>query len=233
MANAAASGGQGNTDTSQGGGAAAGATGAAGSTGATGEAGKSGDAGKGTNAAGGDSEAGKAGTDGKPAAGDVKPGTDDKGAAAATPKAPEKYALKIPEKSTIDDSDLKVIEAVARENNWSNDEAQAALDRHNSTLVEQSARFLEETKADKVYGGDNLATTQARAKAVLDRVRPADSPRGKAIRALLDKSGYGNHIEIVSLLADLGKMTEEDSPGSGSGGAKGEKSVESILYDKG
>jgi len=174
-------------------------------------------------------EAGKASKDAEAqAAADAA--TKAAAAKAGEKKAPDKYALTIPEKSTIDDSDVKVIEQVARENDWTNEEAQAALDRHNVTLIEQSARFLEETKADTTYGGDNLAATQARAKALLDRVRPASTPQGKALRALLDKSGYGNHLQVVSLLADLGKMMEEDSPAAG-GQSGAAKTVEEKLYD--
>jgi hypothetical protein len=170
-------------------------------------------------------EAGKAGTDAAAAAAATA------AAAAAAKKAPDKYELKAPEKSTIDESDIQTIETIARENNWTNDEAQAALDRHHETLVEQSTRFAEATKADKDYGGDKLAVSQSRAKAVIDKVRPASHPRAKAFRALLEKSGYGNHIEIVSFLADLGKMTEEDGGASGdaSTGA-GPRSAEEVLY---
>lgn len=176
-------------------------------------------------------EADKVGTDAAAkAAADEAANKEAAAKAAGEKKAPAAYKLTIPEKSTIDDGDVKIIEQVARENDWTNEEAQAALDRHNVTLIEQSARFLEQTKADTTYGGDNLAVTQARAKALLDRVRPASTPQGKAIRALLDKSGYGNHLEVVSLLADLGKMMEEDSPAVG-GNVGGAKTVEEKLYD--
>lgn len=169
-------------------------------------------------------EAGKASTDAAAVAA---------AAAAGAKKAPEKYELAIPEKSTIDAGDVKMIETIAREQGWSNDEAQAALERHNDSLIEQSARFLADTKADQVWGGDNLAKTQADAKAVLDRVEPATTPEGKALRALLDKSGYGNHIRVVSFLAKLGRMMAEDSPGQGGGGAQAgaAKSTEDTLYD--
>lgn len=151
--------------------------------------------------------------------------------AAGEKKAPEKYELKVPENSTVDADDLTMIEQIARDNNWDNETAQAAVEQHHDTLVAQSARFLEGTKADKEYGGDNLASTQQRAKSVIDLVRPANHPRAKAFRALLDKSGYGNHVEVISFLADLGKMTEEDSPLVSGGGGKTAQTVEEKLYD--
>lgn len=144
--------------------------------------------------------------------------------------APDKYDLKLPEKTTLDKDDVAAIEVIARENNWTNEQAQAAIQAHHDTLLETSARFLEATKADKTYGGDKLAQSQARAKAVIDRVRPADHPRRAAFTALLDKSGYGNHIEILSFLADLGAMTEEDGAVTGEGAARGTRSAEEVLY---
>lgn len=166
-----------------------------------------------------------------------KPGEQGKGkegetGKGETKKAPEKYELKIPKDSTLDADDVATIETLARENDWDNATAQAILENHHDTLVAQSAKFLETTTADKEYGGDKLPATQARAKAVIDLVRPASHPRAKAFRALLDKSGYGNHIEVISFLADLGKMTEEDGAIAGAGGGgKKEKTAEEVLYD--
>lgn len=147
-------------------------------------------------------------------------------------KAPAKYELKLPEKTTLNDSDVKAIELIARENEWTQDEAQLALQNHHDTLLAQSEQFLTETTADKTYGGDNLAKSQARAKAVIDKVRPANHPRRAAFTALLDRSGYGNHIEILSFLADLGALTDEDGGAMGDGSTGGKaKSQAEKLYD--
>lgn len=162
----------------------------------------------------------------------AKAAADAAAAKAGEKKAPDKYELKVPEKSTLDESDVKAIETIARENGWTNEEAQSALQRHHDLLIEQSNQFLEVTKADKTYGGEHLAESQARAKAVIDLVRPASHPRAKAFRALLDKSGYGNHIEVVSFLADLGKLTAEDGVVGGGGKTGAAESVEEKLYGK-
>lgn len=157
------------------------------------------------------------------AAAATKKTTDDAAAAAAAKqKAPEKYELAIPKDATdwLDDGDLKAIEAVARKNDWTQEQAQSALKEHAENLVAQSKAFRTETEADKTYGGDNLAETQRLAALALDKVRPADSPQGKALRAMLAKTGYGNNLLVVSLLADLGKMMDEDSTHLTSGGRK-------------
>lgn len=179
---------------------------------------------------GAEPEPGKAGADGK--ANEQKPGEGgSKEPVPPASKVPAKYELKLPEKTTLDASDVKAIETIARENGWSNEEAQLALQHHHDTLLEQADQFLTVTKADPTYGGDNLAKSQARAKAVIDRVRPASHPRAAAFKALLDKSGYGNHIEILSFLADLGGMIEEDggAGGDGTSGAKTPDAAE-VLY---
>lgn len=219
-------GGQGNTETPKPGETAAPA--AAGEQGKGGEQ-KPGEQGKGGEAAKAPEQTGtetqqKPGEQGKGKEGDTGKGEK---------KAPAKYELKVPKDSTLDADDVATIETLARENDWDNDTAQAILENHNDTLVAQSAKFLETTTADKEYGGEKLPATQARAKAVIDLVRPASHPRAKAFRALLDKSGYGNNIEVISFLADLGKMTEEDgvTVGAGGGGSK-TKTVEETLYDK-
>lgn len=153
--------------------------------------------------------------------------------AAKNTGAPAKYELKVPDDSPFFEFNLEAFETIARENNLTNEQAQAALDREQERLNEQSTRFAETTKADKVYGGDKLDTTQRLSNAAIDLVRPKSHPRSKAFREILDKSGFGNHIEIVSFLADLGKRLEEDGAVAGAtgGSSGGEKRTEDILYD--
>lgn len=170
--------------------------------------------------------------------------TDDDAAAAAQkdkgskdgekPKAPDKYELKMPDDAGdyLDESDLKTVETLARAKGWTNEQAQAELEDYADNLAAQSARFREETEKDQTYGGDNLAETQRLARLALDKVRPANTAEGKALRRILAKSGYGNKLEVVSFLADLGKLMAEDSPaGNAHGaGADAKKDTASVLY---
>jgi hypothetical protein len=158
-------------------------------------------------------------------------GKDDK--AAAESKAPEKYELAIPDgaEQWLDDADLKNFEKTARAKGLTNEQAQAHIDEYADSLATQSAAFREETSKHPKYGGDNLAETQRLATLALDRVRPANTAEGKAIRQLLARTGYGNNVHIVGLLADLGKMMAEDSPAHGTGaGQLKDKSPEAVLY---
>lgn len=152
-------------------------------------------------------------------AADTPAGKD--GQAKPESKAPEKYALTTPDGGRIDAHTLAAIEATARAQGWTNEEAQQHVDAHAAAIDTQSAQFLEETTADPIYGGAQLEATTKLASAALDKLRPAGTPRGDALRALLHRSGYGNHLEVVSLLADLGKLMAEDSTiGIGTGGEK-------------
>lgn len=162
-----------------------------------------------------------------------KGGGDGKGdEGAPKPKAPEKYALKIEgdAKTYVTDADVKYLEDVARKADWTNEEAQAALDEHVQTMAAASARYAEETKADKTYGGDNFDQTRTLANAAIDAIRPAGHPRRESFNAFLARGGAGNHIEVVSFLADLGKLLGEDRPAKGGGGPKQEKSMADKLY---
>lgn len=161
--------------------------------------------------------------DGKAAADDSKKTTDatgsdtanKDGAAAQKPKVPDKYELKAPEGGYVDDDDLVRVAALAKAEGWTNEEAQAQLDRHAKSVAAQADAWLAETKADPQYGGEKLAEAQKRARAVIDRVRPDGHPRRDAFLRILDKTGYGNHIEVLSFFADLGKLAAEDTPAGG------------------
>jgi hypothetical protein len=212
-------------------GAAAGAEGAKGAEGkgAEGEGAAAGEGeGKGAEGAAGaegKSAEGKGGKDGK-GEGDGKggKGSEEQG-------APEKYELKIPDDGILDARDQAAIESYARANGLSNDDAQALLEDHAQQLRTQSETWLNETKKDKTYGGAKLAETQKLARSAINRVRPEGHPRREAFDSLLKKGGVFNHLEVVSFLADLGRMMGEDGGAGASGGeGKGKKSLEQKLY---
>lgn len=162
---------------------------------------------------------------------ETKTGSTDVAAAAAA-KAPEKYELTLPDgsKEWLDANDLKSIEATARAKGWTNEQAQAAINEHADALAAQSASFRAITEADEGYGGDKLKETQRLAALALDKLRPAGTPRGDALRSLLVKSGYGNNLEVVSMLADLGKLMAEDSPLVAGGSGETVRDAATVLY---
>jgi hypothetical protein len=143
--------------------------------------------------------------------------------------APATYALTLPEGGRLDAQDLAAIEAVARQVGWTNAEAQQRVAEEAQRLEVQSTRFQEATKTDADYGGTHFDETLVHANAALDLLRPKGTPHGDALRALLHKSGYGNHLEVVSLLADLGKLMAEDGTVRASGGGE-TKDAATLLY---
>jgi hypothetical protein len=173
----------------------------------------------------------------KPAA-DAKPAAEEKPKADAEappePKAPDKYVLKIPDAGAayVDPADLAHLEKVARAANWSNEDAQAALEEHIATIAAQSERFAAETKADRTYGGEHLADSQRLANFAINKLRPEGHERRDAFMRFLNRGGAGNHLEVIAFLADLGRMMGEDSPAHAmsSQAGTGEGLVEK-LYD--
>jgi len=140
-----------------------------------------------------------------------KPGGKD-GKSDDAPKAPEKYDLKVPEGSThIDANDLPHFAAIAKANGWTNEQAQAFIVAHQDAVHAQRQTFIDTVKSDPDYGGDKLANTQRLAHLALNRIRPEGTTRGDALRYLLDKSGFGDHLEVISFLADIGKLMAEDT----------------------
>lgn len=186
---------------------------------------------------------GKGGKDDKGGKGDEGKGKDGKegkeGAGDGKPKAPADYKLTLPKGSAsyLDDGDIQAIAAIAAAEGWTNEEAQAKLEAHADSLATQSAEWRKVTEKDPKYGGEKLGETQRLAQLALDKVRPADTDAGKELRRILARSGYGNHLAVVSFLADLGKLMDEDGSSAGSGGkgaaaGKAGKAPEKVLYDK-
>jgi hypothetical protein len=167
--------------------------------------------------------------DEKPA--DTPAGKD--GAPKEEPKAPEKYELTIPEGGELwlDAADLKQLETIARKEGLTNEAAQQFVTDHVAALAEQSQAFRAQVQADETYGGDRFPDTERHVRLVLDKVRPAGTPQGDAFRALLSKTGYGNKLEVVAFLADLGKTMAEDTPARGGGGPGGvTRDAATVLY---
>jgi hypothetical protein len=157
---------------------------------------------------------------------------------AAPPAAtgPATYALTLPAGGHVDADDLKKIEAMARANQWTNDDAQAFVDERAAQIQAAATGFLEETKAHPVYGGAHFDETQKHVDAAVERFRKPGTPEGDRFKAFLDKSGYGNHIEVMSFLADLGSaMAEDRSTGGLSGGGRGAEATDTAtaIYGSG
>jgi hypothetical protein len=161
------------------------------------------------------------GADDKPADTSTEKPTD-KAAPDAGAKVPDVYTLKAPEGSEewITKDVLEQTAAIAKAQGWTNEQAQAHLDEHVDATVARNTFLLEQTKSDPIYGGEHLEATQQLTRRIVDKVRPPGHPRREAFEKMLAVTGYGNHIEVVSFLADLGKMMREDQPPATQSGDK-------------
>ena len=152
------------------------------------------------------------------------------GTAPPEPKAPEKYELKMPDGGRLNAADRDYMEQVARKSNWTNEQAQAALNEQDRLVLEQSTRFRATTEADPDYGGVKLQETQQLALKVINRIRPEGHARRASFLEFINRGGAGNHIEVVSFLADLGRLMAEDGAVGGKGAPSGQVDAASKLY---
>ena len=67
---------------------------------------------------------------------------------------------------------------------------------------------------------------------MLDTFLPADSPEGKTLRTVFDKTGYGNWTPLILLLARIGKANGEDGPigTDAARGSSGRRDPATVLY---
>lgn len=85
--------------------------------------------------------------------------------------------------------------------------------------------LLTEAKADKEWGGEKL-TEHAGAAAKF--IKDFSKDEGKAMFALLDQTGLGNHIEVIKLFATAAKAMAEDNPSFGGAGERLQSTEEKI-----
>lgn len=175
-------------------------------------------------------EQGKQGADGAAAQGKGKDGEEK-----PQPKAPAKYELVVPEANQkfVDAEDLATFEKIARDNDWTQEDAQAYLEEQAEQRAAMSAKFLADVTADKEVGGEKLEESTRLVKSVLDKFLPESEADGKKLRTALTKLGLGNYPPLVRLLVRIGKAGAEDSPGNvgAQAGAGEKKSKERTLYD--
>jgi len=152
-----------------------------------------------------------------------------------TPKAPEKYDLKLSEDSPLDASDVERISAYAKEKGLSNEVAQEMLEREEAAIVsyrdaqmqeveEIRAKWLEEAENDKEIGGDEFKKNVTLAKRVIDKFG------SKEFKETLKDTGFGNHPEVVRVFVRIGKAMSDDQFVTAKSQVGGKKSAADILY---
>lgn len=75
-------------------------------------------------------------------------------------------------------------------------------------ILDQRKAWLETARADAEIGGNNWEGTMRDAARFLDQM---GAVKGSALRVALDDSGFGNHPELIRVLAKGGKAIGEDT----------------------
>lgn len=160
--------------------------------------------------------------DGKPA--DNAEGDKEGEAQGEKPEgAPEKYEFKAPDGREFDAEVINIFSEVAKELNLPQKAAQKMLDKVGPIIEQRQVQQIEAMRnewaqtsmADKEFGGEKLKENLSVAKKALDQF---GNPQ---LRELLEKSGLGNHPEVIRFMFKAGKAISEDryvGPSQGAGG---------------
>jgi hypothetical protein len=155
------------------------------------------------------------------------------------PAAPEKYELKLPEGSNLQQAHLDEVAAIAKQRGLSNEDAQAMVDRESKLLdtyaegqqknfEEVTSKWGAESKSDpEIFGGsdENFQKNSELAKRVIDRYGTPELKQG------LNSTGFGNHPALVKFVLNIGKaMSEDQLVIQSTKGSAEDKSMEEVFY---
>jgi len=171
--------------------------------------------------------------DGKEAEGDKGDKEDDSGdKQEGEAKAPDEYEFKAPDDAQLDDAVIDAFSEIAKDLDMPQDAAQKMIDKVAPVMqarqAEQIAAVREEwaesSKADKEIGGDKLNENLATAKKAMDTFGTPE------LKELLNKSGLGNHPEIIRAFYRAGKTVSEDTFVGGKQESSGSESTAQRMY---
>ncbi len=155
---------------------------------------------------------------------------------------PEAYELTMPEGIELDSELLEAVTPVFKDLMLTNDQAQALTDKfvehmagQNKATVEAWAETLdgwvETAKKDPELGGskgEKWGSTVENAQLAINKLGTPE------LKAYLQRSGGGNHPELIRVFAKIGPLLKQDDPAHGGdlGGGKPVE-VENVLFPNG
>lgn len=176
------------------------------------------------------------GADGQGDQGGNPPNPDD-GTPPGSQAAPENgYAdFSVPEGVTIDNALLEKVTPVFKELGLSqeqaqklvdfqSDQVQAMADSQVEAFNQMVGEWAEQSKNDSEFGGDKFDESIAVAKAAIEKFGTPE------LRELLETHGLGNHPEMIRFMMRVGKLTQEDQPGTSGGQPSEKKDRIELLY---
>lgn len=147
------------------------------------------------------------------------------------PAIPESYDLKLPENAIL--TTTESVAEFAKAQNYTQEQAQAALEYANSQVKEyhdglltqsqeKRAEWKTQAETDSEYGGEAFKANAELASRAVERFASSE------LKTILNESGYGNHPELVRMFVNIGKAMGEDSFESGNKG--GNTDLASRMY---
>lgn len=160
-------------------------------------------------------EAGQGAADGGKSDG----GEGDKDPAAGPP---EKYDLTIPEGYAVDDNLVGEFTTTAKELGLNNDQANKLVGMHTQIMTD-AFQALNEARNQEVVGWGESAKQELGKDydGTLNYVAVGVAEAEKQIptlREAMDKTGFGNTVEGIKLMASIGRLLGEDQGGKDAGG---------------
>jgi hypothetical protein len=153
---------------------------------------------------------------------------------------PQTYDLKLPDGSTLEQSHLEKIASFSKERGFSNEQAQALLERDHQTAVQfaeankpggadwskRVSEWESQALVDKEIGGSKDALKQSAELGgrVLNKFFP------ETVRKFLVDSGFGSHPDVIRGFSKLGKMMADDQLVREGSGSSNKKSMAEIFY---
>jgi hypothetical protein len=148
---------------------------------------------------------------------------------------PEKYELKLPEGSLLDQTAIDRIAQIAKEHKLSNEEAQGELEREHEAVASfvegQQAAFQKQTQAwfetcqnDKDVGGVAFKENAEIAKRAIEHFFDGETKK------ILNETGWGNHPDLFKGFVKLGRMLSDDKLVMPQSQGGGQRSKAEILY---
>lgn len=137
-------------------------------------------------------------------------------------EVPEKYDLTVPEGYTVDDNLMAEFTGVAHELGLNNEQANKLAGMHTKIMTEafqslNAARDAEVTgwgEAAKTELGKDYDSTMTNVAVGLVEAEKSIP----TLRQAMDKTGFGNTVEGIRLMATIGKLLGEDQGGKDAGG---------------
>jgi hypothetical protein len=156
---------------------------------------------------------------------------------------PESYELTTPEGfEKLDEAAVAAATPVFKELNLTNEQANKLVpvaadfakrivaqrdEQLLGTILDQRKGWLEDAKKDAEIGGSNWDASLGSAAKAFDLL---GFPKGSSLRTALNESGFGNHPEMIRLMAKVGKAIGEDSDFVRGQGGKDKKTDAEIFY---